>query len=697
MSLGRWRVEDRVRIQNPLSSLNDEQVNIDATRFVNSKARFLSDRVEEVQRAAHVAKHIRFYEQIARGYNPGGASPPVILTDDEKRALVREKEKIISEHGMWYVFVTVALAAFLQGFVQSSFAGANVYEGYWRRITDDNKRDHEMGITNGIAYLAAALIGCPLSDPINQIAGRRGAIFFASILIMTTSIAAASLSNFDEDGTAQSTAWKTLVGLRLINGIGMGIKAVSTPILASETAIGYWRGSALLVWQLWVALGIFVSNSFNLLFYLSPRPIVSLRLILASPMVPAIFLAISLIFTPESPRFYLRPQRGHYNPEKAYRELKRLRNTELQALRDLYLVHRSVEFSDFDDRLDERVDTPEITLRPKLSVRIRQYFSRYRDLIANPRLRNSTISSCTVAFGQQLCGINIFAFYATTLFLKVLGGIKYDGNEDDNREAWKRAMLYSFGFGLTNFLFGIPAIGTIDTFGRRRWLLVTIPGMAFALLAAALSLENPDPNTRTTLVVIFMLIHTVFYSPAMGPVPFTLASEAFPLSHREHGCSVAITTNLFFAGLLAWFYPLLDSALGGHRNSSGNPRGGGGALGLFAGFNVLAFVLVYLLVEETKQRDLEDLDQIYAVSKRKFAKFQATVHLPWFFRRVFTCSTDPKPDFYDDTTNTVIAPDVGARGDISPPGSPIPGAGSEDKGPIATVTDTRPGSGGRYA
>jgi len=82
----------------------------------------------------------------------------VILTDDEKRALVREKEKIISEHGMWYVFVTVALAAFLQGFVQSSFAGANVYEGYWRRITDDNKRDHEMGITNGIAYLAAALM-----------------------------------------------------------------------------------------------------------------------------------------------------------------------------------------------------------------------------------------------------------------------------------------------------------------------------------------------------------------------------------------------------------------------------------------------------------------------------------------------------------------------------------------------------------
>jgi hypothetical protein len=31
----------------------------------------------------------------------------------------------------------------------------------------------------------------------------------------------------------------------------MGIKAVSTPILAGETAVGFWRGSAILAWQLW--------------------------------------------------------------------------------------------------------------------------------------------------------------------------------------------------------------------------------------------------------------------------------------------------------------------------------------------------------------------------------------------------------------------------------------------------------------
>lgn len=79
----------------------------------------------------------------------------------------------------------------------------------------------------------------------NQIAGRRGAIFLAAILIAGTSIGCAAIQTFDLNGSGHSTAWKTLTGLRLVNGIGMGIKAVSTPILASETAIGYWRGSSI--------------------------------------------------------------------------------------------------------------------------------------------------------------------------------------------------------------------------------------------------------------------------------------------------------------------------------------------------------------------------------------------------------------------------------------------------------------------
>lgn len=153
--------------------------------------------------------------------------------------------------------------------------------------------------------------------------------------------------------------------------------------------------------------------------------------------------------------------------------------------------------------------------------------------------------------------------------------------------------------------------------------------------------------------------------------------------------------NLFFAGLLAWLYPQIDTKLGGTRTEDTNPSGGGGSLGLFAGFNAVAFVLVYLFVEETKQRSLEDLEQIYNISKRKFARFQATVHLPWFLRRWLLCSDEGKPDFYDDTTKDVTRPEEEMVG-MSPPGSPVVVPGPQDRGFGNVAVDERPGSRSRY-
>jgi hypothetical protein len=74
----------------------------------------------------------------------------------------------------------------------------------------------------------------------------------------------------------------------------------------------------------------------------------------------------------------------------------------------------------------------------------------------------------------------------------------------------------------------------------------------------------------------------------------------------------------------------------------------GGTLGLFSGLNIVALVLVFLLVEETKRRNLEDLDLIFAVSKRRFMSFQIQVYLPWLFRRCFLGSKETEPQFYHD-------------------------------------------------
>jgi hypothetical protein len=58
--------------------------------------------------------------------------------------------------------------------------------------------------------------------------------------------------------------------------------------------------------------------------------------------------------------------------------------------------------------------------------------------------------------------------------------------------------------------------------------------------------------------------------------------------------------------------------------------------------------LVFLLVEETKRRTLEELDHIFAVSKKKFMRYQLFDHLPWLIRCRIFGSKQPKPELYED-------------------------------------------------
>lgn len=69
--------------------------------------------------------------------------------------------------------------------------------------------DWKLGAANASPFLAAALLGCPLSLPVNHYLGRKGGVALAAFLIMVTSLA-----------SAWARTWQELFGIRLINGIG---------------------------------------------------------------------------------------------------------------------------------------------------------------------------------------------------------------------------------------------------------------------------------------------------------------------------------------------------------------------------------------------------------------------------------------------------------------------------------------------
>lgn len=162
--------------------------------------------------------------------------------------------------------------------------------------------------------------------------------------------------------------------------------------------------------------------------------------------------------------------------------------------------------------------------------------------------------------------------------------------------------------------------------------------MSICILAAGLSFYIPNDQTaHNGLIAFFLFLFAALYSPGLGPMPFTVASEAFPLSHREVGVAVSVGVNLFVAGLLTMFYPRLDSALG-HT----------GSLGLFAGLNILAAIMIFLWVPETKQRSLEELDLVFAVPTKKFMRYQVKEFLPWAVKRYLLGRDIPLQDLYED-------------------------------------------------
>jgi len=187
----------------------------------------------------------------------------------------------------------------------------------------------------------------------------------------------------------------------------------------------------------------------------------------------------------------------------------------------------------------------------------------------------------------------------------------------------KVALLASFGFGLINFVFAWPAVWTIDTFGRRGLLLFTFPNMCWTLLVAGMCNFIPESSkAHLGLVILFVYIYDAFYSPGEGPVPFTYSAEVFPLSHREIGMSWAVATNNFWATVVSITFPRQLIAFGVE-----------GAFGFYAGMNILALIMIFLFLPETKQRTLEELDYVFGVPTRTHAKYQLFKVLPWWIRR----------------------------------------------------------------
>ncbi|KAK4060332.1 MFS domain-containing protein [Trichoderma simmonsii] len=553
------------KIKNPLVGIPRRTLLADVDEFCRTKN--LEDHRDIIRKGALVAQDPTGYEDI---------TGPEALSQSEIDAL--RNEVLHKWRVPWTLLLTVvtcSVGAAVQGWDQTGSNGANLDFPTAYGIGANTIHDKLIvGLVNAAPYIGTSFLGCWLSDPLNNHFGRRGAIFVAANFCLWPVIASAFCNS-----------WPRLLICRLFMGVGMGAKASTVPIFAAENSPAPIRGALVMSWQLWNAFGIFLGTCANLAVRGIGKE--AWRYQLGSAFIPAVPLVCLIYFCPESPRWYIKKNRYR----DAMRSLLRLRNDPVQAGRDIYYIHVQLEVeAEFMGNGN--------------------YLRRFIELFTIPRVRRATLAAHTVMIAQQMCGINIMAFYSSTVFL-------------DAGASTTGALLASWGFGLVNFLFAFPAVWTIDTFGRRSLLLFTFPQMAWTLLAAGLcNLIPGQGGLHLGFVAFFIYLFAAFYSPGEGPVPFTYAAEVFPLSHREVGMAFAVATCFLWAAVLSITFPLMLARLGVM-----------GSFGLYALFNIIALVMIFLWLPETKQRTLEELDYIFAVPTRVFMKYQVTKTLPWWWKR----------------------------------------------------------------
>lgn len=224
-----------------------------------------------------------------------------------------------------------------------------------------------------------------------------------------------------------------------------------------------------------------------------------------------------------------------------------------------------------------------------------------------------------------LFSVNVIAYYSTTIFEQ--GGY-----------GRSNALLVSMGTGILNWLFALPAFFTIDTWGRRNLLLVTYPFLCITLLWTGLSFLIPESQTvtRTAMITTGMYLFECFYSPGMGPVPFSYSAESFPMHVRDVGMSWATATTWCFNFILSFTWPSLVAAF--------KPEG---AFGWYAAWCTILWVLVLLFMPETKALTLEELDQVFSVPTWKHSSYQLKSTM-WHLRKwILRRKEEPLPPFYE--------------------------------------------------
>ncbi|KAH4612425.1 hypothetical protein HBI26_150120 [Parastagonospora nodorum] len=383
----------------------------------------------------------------------------------------------------------------------------------------------EASVQGGItaAMPGGSFVGALVSGYLTDKLGRRRAIQIGCAIWIIGSIISCAAQNIG-----------MLIAGRFINGFAVGICSAQVPVYVSELAPPSKRGRVVGSQQWAITWGILI------MYYISYGCVYmdgakAFRVPWALQMVPAIFLAIGIVFLPESPRWLARHDRWE----------------ETHAV--LTLVHgKGDPNSPFVKlEMDEIKQMIEFE-RQNADVSVMELFK--------PRMINRLHIGIFTQIWSQLTGMNVMMYYITYVF--AMAGLSGDIN-----------LIASSIQYVINVVMTVPALVYMDRWGRRPMFVIGATLMATWMFANAglmatyghaapeggvggiteQSWEITGAPSHAVIACTYLFVAS--YAPTWGPASWVYPPEIFPL--RLRGKAVALTTssNWIFNFALSYFVP----------------------------------------------------------------------------------------------------------------------------------------------
>lgn len=504
----------------------------------------------------------------------------------------------------WFLYAAALLSAvggFLFGYDTGVVSGAllqlRVYfklNTLWQELI--------VSITIAGAWGMAVLAG-----KINDYFGRKLAVILASVLFTIGSILMA----------VAESHWTLFAG-RLVVGTGVGLSSMTVPLYIAEVSPTEFRGQLVTINQLFITAGQFLAAITCGIF--SYDQIHGWRFMLGLAGIPAILQLVGFLWMPESPRWLC----GKGKMEDAYNSLRKLRGTDADI---------EEEFKDIQKSSHSTTQGGDFILGKVWKDRF---------------LRKRLIVGCGLMVFQQLCAINTVMYYSATI-------IEMSGFHNQGQAIWLAA-----GVAFFNFAFSFVGVYLVERVGRRTLTLSSLAGVTFALalLSTGFYLGNKsvpsvvfrtqgagecstfsechpcakdencafyyEPSSMNTTCVLRnitpkdgwivakdfcpvdgnlvwitfsgLALYLVFFAPGMGPMPWTMNSEMFPLWCRSTCFSLATSFNWIFNLLVSMTFLTISESLTQQ-----------GAFFLYMILSIIGWIFFYFLLPETKGTSLENV------------------------------------------------------------------------------------------